>query len=428
MADPNYIDQAVAALRKMYEKEGAGYCFPSDKIWSNVIGPLPLSTQRPGVIKNLETQGYIAATGRRTRAVSEARKGAPTTEHTFGPQICADSLNLALEADSVSWSYMRDQPSASGVRQIERPLQRLLHGCPGSGKSYKLEEDAANAHWMIRTVFHPETRYSDFVGGLRPVSIYRVPEDGKVPKFTGAENEVPGEPYVHYVVQPGPLLKAYHLACTNPDKSVVLLIEELSRAVAAHVFGDTLQLLDRLENQKCAVPAGYSEYEIEPRADISAWLLANGIAHDHVKQGRMRFPNNLYIWATMNRSDQNARQLDAAFLRRWSKEYLSYLQTCVYDDANVRYSGSTVTWAALRSAINERLKSLGGVPEDKFIGPYFISKSKLGDSNALSEDLWGYLWNDVLKTRAPNFFEGATTLAELIKAWEGGNGAPLGDL
>lgn len=229
-------------------------------------------------------------------------------------------------------------------------------------------------------------------------------------------------------MQPGPLLKAYHLACENPEKSVVLLIEELSRAVAAHVFGDTLQLLDRLESDKSGIPAGYSEYEIEPRADISAWLGANGIGHMHVRPGRMRLPDNLYIWATMNRSDQNARQLDSAFLRRWDKEYLSYLQTCAYGDAEVQYGGGAVAWEKLRSVINERLKELGGVPEDKFIGPYFLSSAKLKNPGAVAEDLWGYLWNDVLKTRAPTFFPGVTTLAELLNVWDNGQGAPLGDL
>lgn len=428
MVDDSQIQQAIDAVTVLHLERGDGYCFPADEIWTKVAGTPPPSGQKPHVVKRLASLDYLIETGRTTRAVSSARKGAPTTEYTFGPAISPESINLAWAGANSNWSYLEDEPLATGKRYLGLPLQRLLHGCPGSGKSYRLEQEAASAHWTIRAVFHPETRYSDFVGGLRPVSIYRIDDASDAPKFIGAAAEVPGEPYVHYVVQPGPMLKAYHLACANPDKSVILLIEELSRAVAAHVFGDTLQLLDRLEGVKGAIPAGYSEYEIEPRADISAWLGANAIGHKHVRPGRMRFPDNLYIWATMNRSDQNARQLDSAFLRRWDKEYLSYLQECVYGDTKVLYGGAATTWEKLRVALNERLKDMGGVPEDKFIGPYFLSPSKLKNPNAVAEDLWGYLWNDVLKTRAPNFFPGMTTLAELLKTWDGGQGAPLGDL
>lgn len=427
MADKDQFQQAVDALRALFEEKGPGYCFPPDEIWTKLTGTPPPSGQRPSLINQLRSGSYIVATGRTSAAVTGKRKGSPTKEYTFGPEISPDSLKISLEGVSGQWSYLEDTPSATGNRQLNHPIQRLLHGCPGSGKSFKLEQQASPAHWTIRTVFHPETRYSDFVGGLRPVSIYRVIDGAEAPKFVGPDADIPGEPYVHYVVQPGPLLKAYHLACTHPDKSVVLLIEELSRAVAAHVFGDTLQLLDRLEAVSNGIPSGYSEYEIEPRADISAWLSINDIRHDYVKRGRMRFPDNLYIWATMNRSDQNAKQLDSAFLRRWHKEYLSYLEPCVYDSETLRYGGHEVTWKQLRAAINDRLRPLG-IPEDKFVGPYFLSKTNLKNPRLVAEDLWGYLWNDVLKTRASDFFQEIPTLAELLIIWQDGQGSPIGDL
>jgi len=316
------------------------------------------------------------------------------------------------------------EPNESGQFPLDQPLQLIVHGCPGSGKSHLLQETASHAHFTVRTVFHPSTKYTDFVGGLRPESVYLVGEDKT---FIGAENELPGEPYVQYVVRPGPLLRAYRLACLHPTLSVVLLIEELSRAVASEVFGDMLQLLDRHDTAGDKL-CGYSEYEIEPQPDVRAWLRMNGIRHDMVAAGNMRFPPNLYIWATMNRSDQNARQLDSAFLRRWSKRYLSYLVAGAYDSAQVRYGGAIVTWGELRSSINERLRSLEGIPEDKFLGPYFLSERELADPRAIYEDIWGYIWNDVLKSRATHFFDGAETFAELQKVWNDGAGRPIGVL
>ncbi|SOC21702.1 dynein-related subfamily AAA family protein [Rhodobacter sp. JA431] len=313
----------------------------------------------------------------------------------------------------------------AGKFPLELPLQLIVHGCPGSGKSFLIEEASKEAHFAIRTVFHPSTRYSDFVGGLRPESVYLLTEDDL--KFIGSEGDVPGEPYVQYVVRPGPLLKAYRLACLHPKSSVVLLIEELSRAVASEVFGDMLQLLDRRDTDGEPL-SGYSEYTIEPQPDIRAWLRMNRISHSQALNGNMRLPPNLYLWATMNRSDQNARQLDSAFLRRWSKKYLSYRINGNYDDAEVLYGGVRHTWGALRGAINQRLKSLEGVPEDKFIGPYFVSQRKLKDPSFIYEDVWGYIWNDVLKARAPQFFEGTETFAELEDVWDHGKGQPIGPI
>src|SRR3546814_112219 len=137
-----------------------------------------------------------------------------------------------------------------------------------AGESYRLAENAKQAHYVFLTVFHPESSYSDFVGGLRPQSIYRI--EAEKSEYVGSTQDVPGEPLVQYVVQPGAFLKAYQVACLHPTKSVVLIIEELSRGVAAHIFGDILQLLDRAEEGPIE---GYSEYEIEARPDIRSWLL-----------------------------------------------------------------------------------------------------------------------------------------------------------
>lgn len=246
-------------------------------------------------------------------------------------------------------------------------------------------------------------------------------------EFVGAEEDVPGEPYVQYAMQAGPLLRAYKLACLYPDCSVVLVVEELSRAVASHVFGDMLQLLDRRDSVGDPL-SGLSEYEIRPKSEIRSWLLLNDIHHARVSNGNMRFPPNLYIWATMNRSDQNARQLDSAFLRRWSKKYLSYREVGSYDDAPVVYGGKNVAWGDLRAALNERLKASEGVPEDKFVGPYFLSKRRLSDPETVYEDLWGYIWNDVLKSRAPSFFDDVGTFAELQDYWANGAGSPIGEV
>jgi GTPase subunit of restriction endonuclease len=424
-----------AAVTKLFEKRGAGFCFPSDLLWKYLDGPQPPGPKKPALIKALDRDKYIVATTRTTRAVSGARKGSPTKEYTFGAAISPDSLGKALATEAAQHSFdeadiaapdldfLSIPENSNGEYPLPFPLQVIVHGCPGSGKSYQLAEQAKKSHYVFRTVFHPESSYSDFVGGLRPQSIYRI--EAEKAEYVGSTLDVPGEPLVQYVVQPGAFLKAYQIACLYPTKSVVLIIEELSRGVAAHIFGDTLQLLDRAEEGPIS---GYSEYEIEARPDIKSWLLLNEIWNDAVAPGNLRLPPNLYIWATMNRADQNARQLDSAFLRRWDKIYLSYLQKGSYDNETTMYGGIEVAWGTLRSSVNAGLKQMQGISEDKFVGPYMIPKRRLKDPNAMYEDLWGYLWNDVLKNRASTYFEGVTTFAELGQIWGAGQGKPIGEL
>lgn len=423
------------AVEKIFNEYGSGYCFPSDLIWKYFDGVQPEGTKKPALIKKLDKENYIAATGRMTKAVSGNRKGSPTKEYTFGAAISPDSLGKALEHEqNISLAHaieniapdiedLTHPQNPEGNFPLPFPLQRIIHGCPGSGKSFQLAKDARQAHYIFRTVFHPESSYSDFVGGLRPQSIYRL--EAEKSEYIGSTQEVPGEPLVQYVVQPGAFLKAYQVACLHPTQSIVLIIEELSRGVASHIFGDILQLLDRAEE---GTIKGYSEYEIEARPDIKSWLLFNEIWNPEVTPGNLRLPPNLYIWATMNRADQNARQLDSAFLRRWDKVYLSYLETGENDTETTLYGGNQVPWGLLRNSVNMALREIQGLSEDKFIGPYMIPKRRLKDPNAMYEDLWGYLWNDVLKNRAPSYFNGVPTFAELGQIWQGGLGKPIGDL
>lgn len=425
------VEGLYAEVRSLYNLHGAGYCFPPDKLWEN-FPPDDTGRTPQALINTLKREGYIIETGGRARAVTQSRKGAPVTEYTFGPTVDANSLAIA-RANKAGGSVVNPSSSntfssnvienVQGIFPLSLPLQRIVYGCPGSGKSFLLGQDAKQAHFTVRTVFFQETSYYDFVGGLKPQSIYRVTED--IPSFIGSTIDVPGEPVIQYVVQPGPFLKAYRLACENPSKSVVLIIEELSRAVAAHVFGDVLQLLDRIDHGPFA---GLSEYDVDARPDIESWLVLNNVFHANVSGGKLRLPANLYIWATMNRADQNARQLDAAFLRRWSKTYMSYLEGGKSDAVLVRYGGHDVAWGDLRQAINRRLLELGGISEDKFVGAYMISPRKLADPSEVFEELWGYLWNDVLKTRASQMFPGCATLAQLRISWNVGQGKVIGDL
>ena len=106
---------------------------------------------------------------------------------------------------------------------------------------------------------------------------------------------------------------------------------------------------------------------------------------------------------------------------------MSYDLPCAYGDTLVKYGGASVTWNKLRYSVNKLLQE-HKIAEDKFVGPYMISPAVLTDREQLFEDLFAYLWNDVLKTRAPLAFGNAGTLTELRRRWLDQDAAILGNI
>ena len=234
---------------------------------------------------------------------------------------------------------------------------RIVFGAPGTGKSFQMEEDRAALVKMggdyERVTFHPDYTYSSFVGCYKPVS-----EQGKI----------------EYKYVPGPfmrvLVEALRSGLTDNPKPYLLVIEEINRAKVAAVFGEVFQLLDRDSN-------GTSDYEIHTSEDVRKYLSdeLNGSLESF---SRIRIPNNMFIWATMNSADQGVFPMDTAFKRRWSFEYKGI-------DENEDKVGGLITlgegehefevnWNVLRKAINEVLAKKFNINEDKLMGPFFISE------------------------------------------------------
>jgi MoxR-like ATPase len=304
--------------------------------------------------------------------------------------------------------------------ELDAPRQLILSGCPGSGKSYNLRERSAEDsgdHEVLRTTFHSETSYFDFIGSYRPSPLYRYPEDGQ-PLFhaSGVESSS-GEPLIDYRFVPGPFVRALMLALSNPTRKIVLIIEEINRANGAAVFGDMFQLLDRDATTRV------SEYAIEPQPALKALLMEHQLWQD----GGLRLPENLYLWATMNNADQGVQPLDSAFRRRWSFEYLGYLAPCGYDAATLRYGGSDVPWADFRAALNKKML-VTGLHEDRLIGPYFMTQEELGQPQSVLNKLFLYLWDDAMRYHRGSLSSTLRSFAEIDAAWSNGAGSPFGPL
>lgn len=325
------------------------------------------------------------------------------------------------------------------------PLQQITYGAPGTGKSFKIMRDTAGKS-VIRTTFHPDSDYSTFVGAYKPVMEEAEMQVVPVVLNNGASlDQNKGsfkEKRISYKFVKQAFLKAYLGAWkkyAEADGEAVdpqfLIIEEINRGNCAQIFGDLFQLLDRNDKNK------FSVYPIEADADLQKEIkhafseeydsgnknpyklnkkieidgAVNGYfsnfgatLSEDVQEGRvLLLPPNLYIWATMNTSDQSLFPIDSAFKRRWDWKYVKInegkdeegnsLGWKIVIDGKEINGQESLSWWTFVQKINEIIASMTS-SADKQLG-YFFCKAKdnvISGETFVSKVIF-YLWNDVFK-------------------------------
>lgn len=303
--------------------------------------------------------------------------------------------------------------------KIMAPLQQIFYGAPGTGKSFAIN-DITKIYSAIRTTFHPDSDYSTFVGAYKPTmkSVDLRDLGGRV--VDGVKEERITYSYVKQA-----FLKAYLGAWQKYAKGgettepQFLVIEEINRGNCAQIFGDLFQLLDRSDD-------GFSTYPIEADSDLQKEIEAafdedgeyalengfdvDGVVEDYtsnydestltkdIMKGRvLLFPNNLYIWATMNTSDQSLFPIDSAFKRRWDWRYVKI--TDAGKGWKIQCGGEYCDWWTFVMEINKKIAKETS-SDDKKLGYFFCKPAK--DNEFISEDKFVgkvlfYLWSDVFK-------------------------------
>ena len=248
--------------------------------------------------------------------------------------------------------------------------------------------------------------------------------------------------------------KNYAAVEGETPKEQYLVIEEINRGNCAQIFGDLFQLLDRNDS-------GFSEYPIKADSDLKKQLSKAFTGSEIAQKGSINalykngndvvagvlagdillLPNNLYIWATMNTSDQSLFPIDSAFKRRWDWQYMPISEGVDNNtgrklnwkiEAKIEDQKLWYDWWEFLNAINSQIEQATN-SEDKKLG-YFFCKANKGiiDAKTFVSKVVFYLWNDVFKDFADengDLFKDADGSSLTFNKFYGvdGNGNPVMD-
>lgn len=333
------------------------------------------------------------------------------------------SAPFYLKRESVSAAYDDDMGLDFHYEEVPMtPLQRIYYGAPGTGKSYRVNKmiekeypvpEVRDAHCK-RLIFHPTYSYQDFIGSIKPLITLDRPLD--------------------YIFAAGPLTILLKEAFMHPTEKYYLVIEEINRGNAPAIFGDLFQLLDR---QNC----GKSEYAVANN-DITAYFSRDPGLKKLFIEGKVWFPANFNILATMNTADENIFVLDNAFKRRFALEYVrisfeglpqqwshpydtfagrrpltAIFQGTPLEDyvSQLYYEGHlSRDWPTFARLVNKIIDMvnkqelqemsrrsdtaryhLSRIPENKKLGPFFVSEADLCQRDTFINKVIFYLKQDV---------------------------------
>ncbi len=323
------------------------------------------------------------------------------------------------------YSIIEFTPNSMKEKKEVEPqnCQQIFYGAPGTGKSHTINEQIEGES-IIRTTFHPDSDYSTFVGAYKPTT-KTVPlrdMNGHIVNELNDESKkmeaVTEDRIVYEFVEQAFLqayIKSWKFYAENGDtpKKQYLIIEEINRGNCAQIFGDLFQLLDRNQwgfsdypinadnDMKKHLRKAFKDISIKNPSTINSYYKGRDVAQEVLAGDILLLPNNLFIWATMNTSDQSLFPIDSAFKRRWDWRYMPIAQGRDKDGNELKWtidvSSKQYSWWSFIEKINAQIGEVTQ-SEDKKLG-FFFCKAKNGiiSPETFVGKVIFYLWNDVFK-------------------------------
>lgn len=298
-------------------------------------------------------------------------------EDDHGKQDGDDSLMIE---NSAQMKKTKKLPVRAPRTRTAYPLNCILYGAPGTGKTYAtaqcalaiveskpVEDVAAQPRTdvmarynryiedgrIIFTTFHQSYAYEDFIQGMRPD-----------PLAVGGG--------LHFKTVDGVFKELADRAFEDPDNDYVIIIDEINRANISKVFGELITLIE----------------------EDKRWGEMNAIRVTLPSGDVFAVPNNLYIVGTMNSADKSISLIDTALRRRFAFIEHQPKPELIQDDT-LRKALET-----LNKGISEELRST-----DLLIGhAYFINKTAADLEEIMNRNiiplLYEYFFDDRKKVLA----------------------------
>lgn len=271
----------------------------------------------------------------------------------FGTYCYSDDISVEeLETDGEGMKNCLEIIRPARTKR-EFPLNAIIYGAPGTGKTYSTAEYALaiiehrevdlsfktpeerkkvmesyngyiRSGQVVFTTFHQNYGYEEFVQGLRP--------------------DVQSEEMSFKVVD-GVFKRIADKALneTDPSKNYVIIIDEINRANISKVLGELITLIE----------------------EDKRWGEVNQTCVTLQSGDLFAVPNNLYILGTMNSADKSISLIDAALRRRFEFIEQKPIPELV-DDSELRK-----VFKKLNDTLAEELQS-----SDLLIGhSYFMGKT-----------------------------------------------------
>jgi len=288
------------------------------------------------------------------------------------------NIELPEDSNEPDVPAKKELPVLSPRNRTRFPLNTILYGAPGTGKTFSTAQYAlaiaenkdfsaveaedresvmarynalVSAGQIVFTTFHQNYSYEDFIQGIRPDTT------------SGS---------MSFSTVDGVFKVIADKAMKYPQLDFVIIIDEINRANISKVFGELITLIE----------------------DDKRWGEINAIDATLPSGDPFAVPNNLYILGTMNSADKSISLIDTALRRRFDfVEYEPKAQLVA--DAGLRD-----VLIKLNKGISDELRST-----DLLIGhSYFMNKSIEDLCNIMNRHiiplLYEYFFDDQKKVEA----------------------------